>query len=109
MFSNWEQPINPRITKLSVDMENGKRWEYTRKDCIKGGGCCPRGCGCCEKARQINLNTTPGIRADTAISHCTIACGCYMMLYTGMRILFFFKGMQRWLSLAGLVYGNLNG
>ena len=69
MFSNWEQPINPRITKLSVDMENGKRWEYTLKDCIKGGGCC-------EKPRQTNLNTTPGIRADTAISHCTIACGC---------------------------------
>lgn len=67
-------PEIPRITKVLVDIQNGKRWEATRKDCIARGGCCERGCGCCERPRQTSKDQEN--RATTALSHCTVACGC---------------------------------
>ncbi|KAF7590452.1 hypothetical protein BBP40_002856 [Aspergillus hancockii] len=48
-----------------------ERWYllgYLRYDCAGRGGCCGRGCGCCEKAR----NTEKRVR----LGHCTIECGC---------------------------------
>lgn len=42
--------------------------QWLREDCARRGGCCGRGCGCCEKARTNNRQWNRG--------HCTRACGC---------------------------------
>lgn len=39
------------------------------KDCIGRGGCCSRGCRCCEK-RHLGSERRKGI------GHCTVECGC---------------------------------
>ena len=41
-----------------------------REDCVRRGGCCGRGCGCCEKDRGNNT------RQLWKRGHCTSACGC---------------------------------
>ena len=43
--------------------------EYLRADCVRRGGCCGRGCGCCEKDRGNK-------RQLWKRGHCTSACGC---------------------------------
>ena len=42
--------------------------QWLRQDCARRGGCCGRGCGCCEKARTANRQWNRG--------HCTGMCGC---------------------------------
>lgn len=41
---------------------------WLRRDCARRGGCCGRGCGCCERSRSM---TRP-----KCFGHCTAACGC---------------------------------
>lgn len=43
-----------------------------REDCAQRGGCCGRGCGCCERSRIKDTNTY-GV---TDRGHCTTACSC---------------------------------
>lgn len=45
--------------------------EWLRRDCVGRGGCCGRGCGCCEKARSHKDR-------EWKYGHCTGACGCCM-------------------------------
>ncbi|PWY96440.1 hypothetical protein BO94DRAFT_592154 [Aspergillus sclerotioniger CBS 115572] len=48
-----------------------KNWQLSKRlrdDCAKRGGCCARGCGCCEKQRS---ELRPGV-----VGHCTFACAC---------------------------------
>ena len=42
--------------------------QWLRQDCARRGGCCGRGCGCCEKPRTANRQWNRG--------HCTGLCGC---------------------------------
>lgn len=41
---------------------------WLRSDCAGRGGCCGRGCGCCERPRSTTRMRHFG--------HCTAACGC---------------------------------
>lgn len=43
--------------------------EWLRRDCAGRGGCCGRGCGCCERARNTRDR-------EWHHGHCTSACGC---------------------------------
>lgn len=53
-------------------LRKNPKW-FLRKDlvddCIRKGGCCTRGCRCCEK-RHMGNETRKGI------GHCTVECGC---------------------------------
>ncbi|KAJ5355813.1 hypothetical protein N7517_010422 [Penicillium concentricum] len=53
--------------------ENPKWWMQKElvKDCAGRGGCCGRGCGCCEKREP-----TPGRRMGAG--HCTSEFACYV-------------------------------
>ena len=42
--------------------------QWLREDCARRGGCCGRGCGCCEKARTTERQWNQG--------HCTSVCSC---------------------------------
>lgn len=46
--------------------------EWLRQDCAGRGGCCGRGCGCCERSRT----TSKKPRHGWDHGHCTSACGC---------------------------------
>lgn len=73
-FSLHQIPICSRVfvnQRLGVLKENPKWYmqkEPTR-DCAGRGGCCGRGCGCCEKRES-----TPG--GNMGVGHCTTGCGC---------------------------------
>ncbi|OJJ87384.1 uncharacterized protein ASPGLDRAFT_23400 [Aspergillus glaucus CBS 516.65] len=43
--------------------------EWLRRDCAGRGGCCGRGCECCERARNTRDR-------EWSHGHCTSACGC---------------------------------
>lgn len=69
-----EQLLSPLTSKTVLDIENGRGWDYGREQCIASGGCCERGCGCCERPRQTSTGQKK--RLNAPLSHCTFACGC---------------------------------
>ncbi|CRL29563.1 unnamed protein product [Penicillium camemberti] len=62
-----------RLQKLDEEQEALRKryWhqEELIEDCAGRGGCCRRGCGCCEKREP-----TPG--RNMGVGHCTTGCGC---------------------------------
>lgn len=62
------------IFKLRYDMESRKWHEKYRQLCVLNGGCCERGCGCCDKPRQTITGEEGSVNAS--LSHCTVACPC---------------------------------
>ncbi|CAG7972700.1 unnamed protein product [Penicillium nalgiovense] len=71
-FYNWQGSI-PGLIKIAYEtLRENPKWymqkELTR-DCAARGGCCGRGCGCCEKRES-----TPG--RNMGVGHCTTGCGC---------------------------------
>ena len=57
-------------------------WVLGQERCAASGGCCGRGCGCCEKA--LNRHLMPGRRnlaqeeraVAKVLGHCTVECRC---------------------------------
>lgn len=65
---------SPIIAQILIDDRNGRLWGHFRRHCEIGGGCCARGCGCCEKPRRPRYE--PNYPTVMKRSHCTVTCGC---------------------------------
>lgn len=65
-----ENALPPQLKQLYDNLRRNPKW-YMRQgmveDCSAQGGCCSRGCGCCEK-RSFSSEKGQG--------HCTIGCWC---------------------------------
>lgn len=55
-------------------------WVMGQERCAASGGCCGRGCGCCEKALDQYLsparNPAQESKETTVFGHCTVECRC---------------------------------
>ncbi|KAJ5975002.1 hypothetical protein N7481_008709 [Penicillium waksmanii] len=64
--------LNGPVTRAYSKNRENPRWylhKDLRNDCAGKGGCCGRGCGCCE-----NREIIPG--RMKGVGHCTSECGC---------------------------------
>ncbi|KAJ5259507.1 hypothetical protein N7478_012488 [Penicillium angulare] len=84
--SSWEQQRRywwwkDRMLSSSTFLQRGfetwrsnERWYMHRvlvEDCVFRGGCCARGCGCCESPERLTSSV-----GKLAIGHCSIECAC---------------------------------
>ena len=52
-------------------------WTVIRKGCVARGGCCSRGCGCCEKELDAYIFSRNKCQEWAAVyGHCTGECAC---------------------------------
>jgi len=69
-YGEWRLPST--LKKAYDEIRQDPAWYLQKeliKDCIAKGGCCSRGCRCCEN-RHLNSERRNGI------GHCTEQCGC---------------------------------
>lgn len=66
-----EMPYGP-ISRAFKNVKSNTEWHllpWLREDCARRGGCCGRGCRCCENPRDTN-------RQFYNQGHCTTSCPC---------------------------------
>lgn len=93
----WEVRASMQDGTLTRAMDfwrSQPRWHMHRilvEDCIGMGGCCARGCGCCDKRQSLLVDRR------FAAGHCTLKCSCCEKA-RGYRLAWILKSKARKLN-----------